>query len=494
MTPPLAGAPRAWATAALSLAAFMQVLDSTIATVAIATIAGDLGASASQGTWVITSFAVANAISVPVSGWLARRVGEVRLFLVATLGFVAASWLCGVAPSLEALIACRVLQGALAGPVIPLSQSLLLAAYPDDKKGMALALWSTLVIVAPVCGPVLGGWIADRWHWGWLFFINVPLGLLCSAVAWRLLRGRETPVEAQPVDRVGLVLLVLGVGALQLLLDRGRELDWFESAEIVALAVVAVVALAYLLVWERHEPHPVLALALFRRRNFTVGVVATSVGFLLYLGAEVLIPLLLQTQHGYTAERAGLAVAPVGLLPVLLSPLLGRYVGHVDLRWLVTASFLAFAACFAWRATSFLPGMAFEAVVWPQLALGLAVAGFFMPLTAISFAGLRPEEIAGAAALANFLRTLAGSIGASGVGALWERREALHHARLAELAGRLEPDALHGLAMQDWGAAQADGLLAREIARQAAFIGANEIFWGSALLFLLLIALVWLAR
>ncbi|AXK38031.1 DHA2 family efflux MFS transporter permease subunit [Crenobacter cavernae] len=495
--PPLPDGQRVWATLALSLAAFMQVLDNTIANVAIPTIAGNLGASTSQGTWVITSFGVANAIAVPISGWLARRVGEVRLFLWATVGFVITSWLCGVAPSLELLIFFRVLQGALAGPVIPLSQSLLLAAYPNDKKGMALALWSTLVIVAPIFGPILGGWISDNWHWGWLFFINVPLGLVSLAIAWRLMKGRETHVSKLPVDRIGLILLVVGVGCLQLMLDRGRELDWFASAEIVVLAVVAVIALSYLIVWEWHDDHPVVDLSLFKERNFTVGVVATGVGFMLYLGAEVLIPLLLQTQLGYTATQAGLAVAPVGILPVLLSPIIGRYVYRLDLRWVVTMSFLAFAMCFAWRASSFVPGMDFAAVVWPQFVLGLAVAGFFMPLTTMAFAGLRPEQIAGASALSNFLRTLAGSIGASLVSALWERREALHHARLSEHVSLFDPGtlvAIDGLVQQGLTVQQSDGLIVREITRQAYFIGANEIFWGSAILFLLLTGLVWFAR
>ena len=223
-------------TLALSLATFMQVLDSTIANVAIPTIAGDLGASFSQGTWVITSFGVANAISIPITGWLAKRFGEVRLFLISTLLFVLASWLCGISHSLEMLIICRVIQGAVAGPIIPLSQSLLLNNYPPKKRGMALAFWSMTVVVAPIFGPILGGWISDNIHWGWIFFINVPIGLAVVLMSWKILGDRESQISHQPIDTVGLVLLVLGVGCLQLMLDQGREQDWFNSTEIIVRA------------------------------------------------------------------------------------------------------------------------------------------------------------------------------------------------------------------------------------------------------------------
>ncbi len=239
---PLVGAPLAWMTVALSMATFMQVLDSTIANVAIPTIAGNLGASNSQGTWVITSFGVANAISIPITGWLAKRIGEVKLFLWSTVLFALASWLCGMSNSLEMLIFFRVLQGVVAGPLIPLSQSLLLNNYPPAKRSTALALWSMTVIVAPICGPILGGYISDNYHWGWIFFINVPIGLAVVFLTLRTLKGRETATQIRPIDSVGLVLLVLGIGALQVMLDRGKELDWFNSTEIIVLAVVAVVA------------------------------------------------------------------------------------------------------------------------------------------------------------------------------------------------------------------------------------------------------------
>jgi DHA2 family multidrug resistance protein len=248
--PPLQGRDLVLGTLALSLATFMNVLDSSIANVSLPAIAGDLGVSADQGTWVITSFGVANAISVPLTGWLTQRFGAVRLFTTSVLLFVLASWLCGLAPSLELLIAARVLQGLVAGPMIPLSQTLLLSSYPRTRAGMALAMWSMTTLVAPVVGPLLGGWITDNIAWPWIFYINLPVGLVAAVITWALYRERETPTRHQPIDLVGLALLVLWVGALQVMLDKGKELDWFQSRQIVTLAVVAAIGFAVFLLWE----------------------------------------------------------------------------------------------------------------------------------------------------------------------------------------------------------------------------------------------------
>src|ERR1051325_3519093 len=235
--PPLAGGQLVLGTIALSLATFMNVLDTSIANVSIPAIAGDLGVSPNQGTWVITSFAVANAISVPLTGWLTQRIGQVRLFLATTALFVAASFLCGLAISMPMLIFFRVVQGAVAGPMIPLSQTLLLSTYPREKAGVALATFSLTILVAPVVGPVLGGWITDNFSWPWIFYINVPVGLVALAMTWFLYRDRETPRVKTPIDGVGLALLMLWVGSLQLMLDQGKDLDWFSSPVIVTLAI-----------------------------------------------------------------------------------------------------------------------------------------------------------------------------------------------------------------------------------------------------------------
>ena len=494
---PLQGGALAILTLALSLATFMLVLDSTIANVAIPTIAGDLGASSSQGTWVITSFGVANAISIPITGWLAKRFGEVRLFLIATLLFVLASWLCGIANSLEMLIVFRVLQGAVAGPIIPLSQSLLLNNYPPEKRGMALAFWSMTIVVAPICGPILGGWISDNIHWGWIFFINVPIGLAVVLISWKILEGRESRISHQPVNTIGLILLALGVGALQLMLDQGRELDWFNSTEIVALTIIAAVGLIALIIWELTDDNPVVDVSLFKSRIFTVGCVSTSLAFLVYSGTVVLIPLLLQQVYNYTATWAGLAAAPVGLLPILLAPIIGKFGNKIDMRILITVSFMVYALTFYWRAVTFEPEMTFMDVALPQFVQGLAVACFFMPLTTITLSGLPPEKMASASSLFNFLRTLAGSIGTSLTTFMWYNREAVHHTQLTEVINPYNPISQQFFqTMGSFGLSeeQTASYIARQITAQGFIIGANEIFLVSAITFISLVVLIWFAK
>ncbi|KQN47872.1 multidrug resistance protein B [Serratia sp. Leaf50] len=484
-------------TVALAMATFMQVLDSTIANVAIPTIAGNLGASNSQGTWVITSFGVANAISIPITGWLAKRVGEVRLFLWATGLFALASWLCGISNSLEMLIFFRVIQGLVAGPLIPLSQSLLLNNYPPAKRSTALALWSMTVIVAPICGPILGGYISDNYHWGWIFFINIPIGIVVVLLTLRTLKGRETETQIRPIDSVGLVLLVLGIGCLQVMLDRGKELDWFNSPEIITLTIVAVVCIAFLIVWELTDENPIVDLSLFKSRNFTIGTLCISLAYMLYFGSIVLLPQLLQEVFGYTATWAGLASAPVGILPVLMSPIIGKFAHRLDMRWLVTFSFIMYAVCFYWRAYTFEPGMDFGASAWPQFVQGFAVGCFFMPLITIILSGLPPSRMAAASSLSNFTRTLAGSIGTSITTTMWSNRESLHHAHLTESITPFDPATqqtyaqLQGLGMSHQ---QASGWIAREITNQGLIISANEVFWAAGGVFILLLILVWFAR
>ena len=494
---PLQGGALAMLTLVLSLATFMLVLDSTIANVAIPTIAGDLGASSSQGTWVITSFGVANAISIPITGWLAKRFGEVRLFLIATLLFVLASWLCGIANSLEMLIVFRVLQGAVAGPIIPLSQSLLLNNYPPEKRGMALAFWSMTIVVAPICGPILGGWISDNIHWGWIFFINVPIGLAVVLISWKILEGRESRISHQPVNTVGLILLALGVGALQLMLDQGRELDWFNSTEIIVLTIIAAIGLIALIIWELTDDNPVVDVSLFKSRNFTVGCVSTSLAFLVYSGTVVLIPLLLQQVYNYTATWAGLAAAPVGLLPILLAPIIGKFGNKIDMRILITVSFMVYALTFYWRAVTFEPEMTFMDVALPQFVQGLAVACFFMPLTTITLSGLPPEKMASASSLFNFLRTLAGSIGTSLTTFIWYNREAVHHTQLTEVINPYNPISQQFFqTMGSFGLSeeQTASYIARQITAQGFIIGANEIFLVSAITFISLVVLIWFAK
>jgi len=493
---PLRGMTLAVGTIALSLATFMNVLDTSIANVSLPAMAGDLGVSPDQGTWVITSFGVANAISLPLTGWLTRRYGQVRLFIASVLLFVLASFLCGLAPSLGLLIAFRVLQGAVAGPMIPLSQSLLLSSYPKAKAGSALAIWGITTLVAPVIGPLLGGWITDNVAWPWIFYINLPVGIVAAAATWMIYRNRETPTARVPIDAVGLALLVVWVGALQVLLDKGKDLDWFGSTQIVILAVVAVVGLALFVVWELTDRHPVVDLRLFARRNFWTSSLAMSLAYGTFFGNVVLLPLWLQQYMGYTATQAGMILAPVGLLAILLTPVVGRTVHRVDPRLFVTAAFVIFAGVLFMR-SHFNTSADVRTLMIPTLLQGAAMAVFFIPLVTLSLSGLAPERIPSASGLFNFARITAGSFGTSIATTFWDRRATLHHAQLAERITQFDPTSMQALGNLRAGGLTPDQAMAalnRTIDQQAFMLSANDVFFASALLFLALVAVVWLAR
>jgi DHA2 family multidrug resistance protein len=495
--PPLEGMERAVGAFVLSLAVFMTVLDTTIANVSIPTIAGDLGVSPSQGTWVITSFAVSTAIAVPLTGWLVVRFGQVRLFVTSVLLFSTASWLCGLAPNLETLIVFRVLQGAVAGPMVPLSQAMLLATFPREKAGLALALWSMTALLAPISGPLLGGWISDNATWPWIFYINVPVGLFSAAVTWQLYRTRDSATRKVPVDYVGLGLLITWVAALQIMLDKGNELDWFNSGQIVTLACVAAVGFTLFLVWELVDnEHPIVDLSLFKGRNFTSGTLAIAVGYAVFFGITVIIPLWLQTIMGYTAFLSGLTVAPIGILSLLIAPILGRNLARLDARKIASAAFLVFALVMFMRARFDLQ-TDFWSIVLPTVIQGAATVSFFLPLTALLLAGLPPERIPAATGLSNFARFTAGAFGASVSVTLWNDRAAVHRAHLVEHVTAYNPDATGALAaMHAHGLStdQALGLMDRLIDQQARMLSTVDLFWLSGMLFIALTALVWIAK
>ncbi|MEO7854980.1 MAG: DHA2 family efflux MFS transporter permease subunit [Rubrivivax sp.] len=494
--PPLRGTQLVLGTICLSLATFMNVLDSSIANVSIPAIAGDMGVSPTQGTWVITSFAVANAISMPLTGWLTQRFGSVRLFTTSILLFVITSWLCGLAPSIETLIFFRVLQGLVAGPMIPLSQALLLSSYPRAKAGSAMAMWAMTVLVAPVVGPLLGGWITDNIAWPWIFYINIPVGLVAAAMTWSIFSARESPRRVVPLDRIGLVLLVLWVGALQIMVDKGKELDWFASGQIVALALVALIGFIVFLVWELGAAQPLVDLALFAQRNFLMGTVALSVAYGVVFGNIVLLPLWLQQTMGYTATWAGLAMAPVGLLALVLSPWVGKNIGRIDPRRMATFAFIVFAAVM-WMRSRFTPLADFQTILMPTLLQGVAMAFFFIPLQSIAFAGIPAARMPAAAGLNNFVRITAGAVGTSLSTTLWERRAGWHHAQLAQTIDSGNATAMQTLAQlqaQGFSAEQALGVLNRMIDQQAFTMAAADVFRLSSWLFIALIALVWFSR
>lgn len=494
--PPLRGGALVVGTLALSLATFMNVLDTSIANVSIPAISGDLGVAPNQGTWVITSFGVANAIALPLTGWLTQRFGQVRLFVASVVLFVLASFLCGLAPNLETLIALRVLQGFVAGPMIPLSQTLLLSSYPAARSGSALAFWGMTTLIAPVVGPLAGGWITDNIGWPWIFFINIPVGLIAAFATWTLYHRRETPTRKVPIDVIGLALLVIWVGCLQVMLDKGKELDWFSSDQIVVLAIVAVVGFAFFLAWELTDAHPVVEVRLFARRNFLFASVSIAVAYGLFFGSLVLLPLWLQQWMGYTATQAGWALAPVGLLAMLLTPVVGRYINRVDPRPIVTVSFLVFALVMYLR-SQFTTDTDLGTIMVPTILQGAGVATFFIPLTSIALSGLTPERIAAASGLMNFARITAGSFGTSISTTLWDHRASLHHAQLVEHVTRdslptaraLDVATRAGLSHE-----QALALLNRVVDVQAFTLAADEIFYLSSILFLVLMGLVWLTK
>ncbi len=494
---PLRGAMLICMTFALSLATFMQMLDSTISNVAIPTISGFLGASTDEGTWVITSFGVANAISIPLTGRLSQRFGELRLFLLSVACFSLASLACGLSTNLDMLILFRVIQGLVAGPLVPLSQSLLLRNYPPEKRTFALSMWSMTVIIAPICGPILGGYICDNFSWGWIFFINVPMGIIAISLSATLLKGRETETQSVKMNYVGLVLLVLGVGALQLMLDKGKDLDWFNSTTIIALGIISGISLISLIIWESTDENPIIDLSLFKSRNFTIGIVCITCAFLFYSGAIVLMPQLLQETMGYNAMWAGLAYAPIGVMPLILSPIIGYYGNKMDMRVLVTFSFIVYAICYYWRSITFTVGIDFMGVISPQLLQGCAVACFFLPLTTISLSGLPDNKFANASSISNFFRTLSGSIGTSLTMTLWSRWESGQH---SVSTGTINPfNPIYNTFTQH---IESDGFsfpqmlneVNNMITQQSMLISANEIFLLSAIAFVMLTILVWFAK
>jgi DHA2 family multidrug resistance protein len=494
--PPLEGSARAWGTVALSAATFMNVLDTSIANVSLPAISGDLGVSSTQGTWVITSFAVANAIAVPLTGFLTQRFGQVRLFMASVLLFIISSWLCGLAPNMTTLIAFRALQGFVAGPMIPLSQTLLLSSYPRAKAGLAMAMWSMTTLVAPVMGPLLGGWITDNISWPWIFYINIPVGLLAAAITWGIYHKRESATRKVPIDGIGLALLVVWVGSLQLMLDKGKELDWFHSPEILTLAIVAGVGFAFFLAWELTDKHPVVDLSLFTRRNFWSGAFATAVAYGLFFGNVVILPLWLQQYMSYTATQAGMIMAPVGLLAIFLSPVVGITVAKVDPRRYATFSFLVFALVL-WMRSHFNTQADFSTIMIPTVIQGVAMAFFFIPLVTITLSGLPPERIPAASGLSNFLRITAGAIGTSTATTIWENRATLHHVQLVEAVthgSSAAGSAMTYLGNAGFSTEQVMGQINRLIDQQAFMLAAGDVFYGSAILFLMLIPLVWLAR
>lgn len=492
---PLTGPRLAFVAFALALGTFMMVLDTTIANVSLTTIAGNLGVSSDTSTWVITAFAVANGVAVPLTGWLMRRFGVVRVFCTAVALFTVASFLCGIAWSLPSLIAFRVLQGAVAGPIMPGSQALLIAVFPPDKRSTALGIWSMTTLVAPIMGPILGGYISDNYHWSWIFLINVPFGIFVAITCWANLKTRETPTMKLPIDTVGLILLVIWVGSLQIMLDLGKNADWFNDPMIVMLTIVAAIGFVAWLIWELTDANPTVDLTLFARRNFWIGNLCFSLGYAVFFANILLLPLWLQTQLGYTATWAGLVAAPSGLVAVALTPFVARLSGKFDARLLATVSFAAFALSYYMR-SGYTTTASFWDFVVPLLVQGVAMSTFFLSMLTISLDRIPPDRLPSATGISNFTRIVAGSFAASLITTGWDRREALHQNRLAEAIGNGFPLQMAMEQLQRLGltATQAAGAVTRQMVGQAYLLASTDLFRLSAWLSGSLILLVWLCR
>ena len=492
--PPMTGGVLVVTAIALAMGTVMQVLDGSIANVSIPTIAGDMGVSSDQGTWVITSFAVANGVSVPLTGWLMRRYGVVKTFVGAVSLFTVASFLCGISWNLPSLIAFRILQGAVSGPMIPGSQALLISIFPTNRRGAALALWSMTTMVAPVAGPLLGGWISDNMSWPWIFLINLPVGLGVAFLCWRNMASRETPTQKVPVDTVGFMLLLTWVGAFQIMLDTGKDADWFASPLIVILALVAAIGFVAWLIWELTEKNPIVDLSLFRNRNFAMGCLVTCLAFGVFFGNNVLQPLWLQTHMGYIATWAGMVAAPSGAVAVLFSPIGARIMSKVDARWTATASLAGFALAF-WMRSLYPADASFGVMVMPALVQGVAVSMFFVSMITITLNGVPLDKMPQATGLSNFTRLSTGSFAAALTTTIWDRSASLHQTRLAESAAPGDPGwraAWSTLSRLGLDPARIVSVLERQFGDQAYFLAALDFFRVSAWLSLLLIPLLWL--
>jgi DHA2 family multidrug resistance protein len=488
--PPLEGGMRWLAAAILASANFIAILDMTVANVAVPSIAGSLGITPSEGTWIITSYSVAEAICVPLTGWLAGRIGAVRLIATAMALFGAFSAICGFSSSLTMVVAGRVLQGLAGGLLMPLSQTLLLRIFKRDNAMGAMALWSMTTLVAPVIGPIVGGWLCDNYGWPLIFFINLPIAFICAPVLWRMLRRYEEQASRAPMDVVGLVLLVMFVGALQIMLDIGKDHDWFASPLVWTLAITAVLGFASFLIWELTEEHPIVDLRVFRHRGFVAGVVTLSLGFGAMFATNVVTPLWLQSYMGYTSSWAGKTMAWSGVFAVMAAPFAGRFARKGDPRKLVFVGLLWIAAVTWLRATG-TTSITYWQIAVPLMFVGMAMPFFFVPLTSLSLGSVTEKETASAAGLQNFLRTLSGAVATSITATSWDDKAARMH---AELANVVDPTAtlqtLNGAGLSPDGALTTFNTMVQS---QSVMLATNQILSVVAIAFALAAMLVWLA-
>jgi MFS transporter, DHA2 family, multidrug resistance protein len=417
---------------AVMLATFMEVLDTSVANVALPHISGNLSASTEEATWVLTSYLIANAIILPATGWLTTVFGRKKFLITCIIIFTVASALCGAATNINLLIIARILQGAGGGALQPIAQSVLLESFPPEKRGSAMALYGLGVVVAPIIGPTLGGWITDNYSWRWIFYINLPVGILAAFMALRFVEDPPYLKNQKPgrIDYIGFGLMALGLAALELTLDLGQQRDWFSSSTIIFTTAVAVSCLLSFILWELYTPEPIVNLRVFLNRNFAVGtILIASVGVVLY-GSTALLPLFLQTVLGYPAVESGLAVSPRGLGSIVSMLVVGRLIGKVDGRYLIAFGFLVLAF-----STDIFTGITLEIaqsnIVYPMIISGFAMGFVFVPLTTMAMGTLSNEQISNASGMYNLMRNTGGSIGIAAMTTFLARGAQTHQAALA---------------------------------------------------------------
>jgi len=495
------GLHRAIVAVSTMMATFLVILDVTIANVALDHMRGTLSAAVDEITWVLTSFLVANAISLPITGWLTDLLGRKRLFIVAMTAFTLTSAAAGAAPSLAVIVIARFLQGLAGGPLVPLSQATMMETFPARQRGMAMAVWGIGIMFAPIIGPTLGGWITDNWSWRWVFYINVPVGVVAVLLAWLFVP--DSAAERPPVRRVdapGLVLLVVGVAALQFVLDRGQREDWFASPLITWLAVVAAVALVGLVVRELLAAEPVVDLRVLRHPTFATATAAMFVISIAFYGIMVLSPLFTQILMGYTALLAGLVLAPGGVATLVTMPIAGVLMNRIDPRWIIVTGCVLNAYAMYLMAT-----LTLEASYWhimlPRFIQGLGIGFTFVPLSTVALGAVSMRELGHASGLFNFIRTVGGSLGIAAVATLLERGSQVHQARLSAHVSLYDPDVwdrYHGL-VATFAARGADDATAAQqawahlyelVQREALAVSFIDNFWRLGWIFLAVVPFV----
>ncbi len=484
------------ALAAVCLTSLMFGLEISSVPVILPTLEHVLHGDFNGMQWIMNAYTIACTTVLMAAGTLADRFGRKRVYVIGTVLFGLTSLLCGLARDLHVLVICRALQGLFSGPMVPLSQTILLRTFPPDKRTIALALWAMTVLLAPIFGPVVGGWIVDNFSWPWIFLINLPIGLFSFAVCTAMLRPDAQHGQAGPIDVPGIVLLVIGVGSLQAMLDLGHDRGWFGSPLIVTLAVVAALSIVSLLIWEAGEAHPVVDLSLFRDRTFSFCVLIISLGMMSFSVVGVVFPLWMQAVMGYNAFHAGLATASLGVLALVFSILVGLHAHRFDARVLATFGFLVFAAVLAWDA-HFTLKMTFAQIAAPGLIQGIGLPCFFIPLTAATLSRIPDDRLAAASSLSNFLRTLSAAFGTAMSVTLWDNRATYHYDVVSQSVTHASANTqrfVHTLNAMGVDGVRELSTLHQVVMQQAYMMATNDMFWMASMTCLALAAMMWLTR